>query len=224
MSGNHSVARVELNGLWHSISVARRWRDYPQSQSYAKAQSVCWSLLDRFDEPHRAYHNTGHILALLEHAAAAGKLVADPHRMAMAIWFHDAVYDPDRTDNETESAALAHKNLKHLGEKDAFIDDVAAMILATIKHQLPEKASSDMKLFLDFDLSILGAAPDIYAAYAAAIRAEYRFVPDDVYRTGRRAVLEKFQNREKLYFTEYGAALWETQARTNLQNEIASLS
>ncbi len=224
MSGNHSVARVELNGLWHSISVARRWRDYPQSQSYAKAQSVCWSLLDRFDEPHRAYHNTGHVLALLDHAAEAGKLVADPHMMAMAIWFHDAVYDPARTDNETESAVLARKNLKHLGEKDAFIDDVAEMILATTRHQLPEKASGDMKLFLDFDLSILGSAPEIYADYAAAIRAEYGFVAEDAYRAGRRAVLEKFQHREKLYFTDHGAALWEIQARTNLQNEIASLS
>jgi predicted metal-dependent HD superfamily phosphohydrolase len=148
----------------------------------------------------------------------------DPDAVALAIWFHDAIYDPTRTDNESESAALARTSLSNLREPEAMIAAVEQMILATIKHQLPENASDDLKLFLDFDLSILGSAPEIYASYAQAIRTEYAFVPEENYRIARRAVLENFLNRERLYFSEYGAQKWESQARENLQNEIAQLA
>jgi predicted metal-dependent HD superfamily phosphohydrolase len=223
MSSNPNVSRLELNSVWHDLAVARRWRDYPQSPSYAKAASVGWGLLDRFEEPHRAYHNSLHVLALLQHAADAAELVSDPHKMALAIWFHDAIYDPKAQDNEAQSAALARTNLMHLGEKDPFVADIEAMILATVKHQLPENAAADLKLFLDFDLSILGSTPETYATYAAAIRAEYAFVPDEVYQPGRRAVLENFLKRPELYFTDHGKQKWEKVARENLAGEIARL-
>jgi predicted metal-dependent HD superfamily phosphohydrolase len=224
MSSNPNVSRFELNSVWHSMAVERRWKDYPQSPSYAKAASVGWGLLDRFEEPHRAYHNSMHVLALLQHAEDAHELVSDPHKMALAIWFHDAIYDPKAQDNEAQSAALAQTSLKHLGEKDPFVADVETMILATVKHQLPENASNDLQLFLDFDLSILGSTPETYASYAAAIRTEYHFVPDDVYKPGRRAVLENFRKRDRLYFTDYAFDKWEAAARENLTTEIGQLA
>lgn len=218
------TVRPELNGLWQALAVERRWKDYPQSQSYAKAQSVGWGLLDRFDEKHRAYHTGSHILALLEHLEAAKPLVTDPISVALAIWFHDAVYDPARTDNEVESANLARTLLGHLGESKALIDAVETMIMATIKHLPPDEATTDLKLFLDFDLSILGSSPETYASYAGAIRQEYAFVPDESYRSARLAVLQNFLARADLYFTDHGRATWDSQARRNLAAEIEQLS
>jgi predicted metal-dependent HD superfamily phosphohydrolase len=222
MSSEVRAIRLELNGLWQTMAIRRGWRDYPQSQSYSKAASVGWGLMDRFEEPHRAYHNSQHMLALLTHAQNAQSLLRDADTVALAIWFHDAIYDPTRTDNENESAALARTALANLRESEVIMAAVEQMILATIKHQAPENASDDLKLFLDFDLSILGSAPDIYARYAAAIRTEYGFVPEDAYRPARRAVLEKFLSRDRLYFSDHGFHVWEVQARENLRAEIAT--
>jgi predicted metal-dependent HD superfamily phosphohydrolase len=78
------------------------------------------------------------------------------------------------------------------------------------------KACGDAALFLDIDLSILGAVPERFAVYDAAIRREYEHVPDDLYRTGRRAVLKTFLERDPLYLTKTFAVRFEKQARANL--------
>jgi predicted metal-dependent HD superfamily phosphohydrolase len=215
---NHRSSDTELQALWRALAAARQWPD-----ATADAPVIGGALLQRYAEPHRAYHTGQHILALLHHATAADSSLDDPHAVAFAIWFHDAIYDPMRHDNEVQSAALARETLTKLGDT-AIIPAVEAMILATIKHQLPENASNDLKLFLDFDLSILGTPPETYAAYSAAIRSEYSFVPEENYRLGRRAILENFLQRDALYFTDYGHQKWETQARLNLAAEIATLS
>ena len=62
-----------------------------------------------------------------------------------------------------------------------------------------------------------------YRAYAEAIRREYAFVPDQLYRPGRRRALEGFLARERIYLTDRLGALWERAARTNLAGEIAEL-
>ncbi len=53
-------------------------------------------------------------------------------------------------------------------------------------------------------------------AYAQAIRQEYAAVPDELYRPGRRRVLEGFLARPQIYLTERLRALWEAPARANL--------
>jgi predicted metal-dependent HD superfamily phosphohydrolase len=97
------------------------------------------------------------------------------------------------------------------------------MILATKKHQLSLE-SKDLKFFLDADLVILGAAADRYDRYAADVRKEYAHVPEADYRAGRSAVLKKFLERPRLYFTEAMRERFEAAARENLQREIMLLS
>lgn len=59
--------------------------------------------------------------------------------------------------------------------------------------------------------------------YARQIRREYSFVPAEVYRAKRAAVLEKFLKCEALYKTPQLREELEEQARENLARELARL-
>lgn len=182
------------------------------------AQDIGFDLAACHTEPHRHYHTMEHVMAVLRHLT---DLHASTPVSRLAAFFHDAVYDPTRTDNEAQSAELAHEVLTAVDRPEA--DDVAAVVLATAKHQVPAGAPRETAPFLDADLAILAAPADVYDTYAANIRTEYQHMPEQEFRSGRRAVLTGFLQRDHLFFTTAGQATFEAAARANLQREIASL-
>jgi predicted metal-dependent HD superfamily phosphohydrolase len=143
--------------------------------------------------------------------------------MDAAIWFHDAIYDATRSDNEAESARLAAERLTAEGAPPAFIDEVVRLILLTAGHSVQAGDAIGARL-VSIDLSILGAEPDRYDAYAAAVREEYAYVPEPLYRAGRAAILGRFLESEALFADPIWAGRYETQARSNLTREIAALT
>jgi predicted metal-dependent HD superfamily phosphohydrolase len=182
-------------------------------------------LLQRYREPHRTYHTTAHILALLALLKVHGGAARDPDALKLAILYHDIVYDPRRADNEAASAELARAELKALGVTTVLVERVAQLILAT-QHgaHVTDATDTDLALLLDLDLSVLAAPPSDYDSYASAIRHEYGHVPGLLYRLGRRRVLQKFLDADHVYLTPALAAAWEHQARANLVREITTLS
>ncbi|MBO0724103.1 MAG: hypothetical protein J2P52_00765 [Blastocatellia bacterium] len=140
-----------------------------------------------------------------------------------AVWFHDVIYDTRSPDNEEKSAEFAAEALARLGVPERTITVVREMILAT-KHHRGEDLSWDVKVFLDLDTSILGAPEEIYNEYSRAIRKEYSWVPDVLYREGRTKVLSNFLRRERIYHTEEIRTKYEAQARHNIAEEIKTLS
>lgn len=181
----------------------------------------------RYSEPHRHYHDMSHIEALLTGLRHMQTPLEDPGAVELAVWYHDAIYDPHAGDNEAQSADLLVAELKGRVD-DATVRRAETMIRATFRHNLPEGLTdaekSDCAAFLDLDLAILGADPATFDAYDANIRKEYSFVPDDLYRPARRAVLEGFLGRPRLYFTEPASRRLELPARTNLQRAIDRLA
>jgi len=175
-------------------------------------------LVEKHSEPQRHYHTVDHIEAVLRHLQTLQALTITT---GFAAFFHDAIYDPTRSDNEVQSANLARSFLgvSHVVEAD----NVAAIIDATARHELTDGLPADAASFLDADLAILGQSPKVYGAYTLAIRAEYTHLSDDDFRTGRAAVLESFVDRPSLYFTDVGRDLWEEAARANIANEIQAL-
>ncbi|MBZ9683762.1 MULTISPECIES: hypothetical protein [unclassified Mesorhizobium] len=175
----------------------------------------------------RHYHNLTHIEAMLELADDYRTLLDDPEAVEAAIWFHDAVYDSRAKDNEAQSAALAEQKLA--GRIDAGrLSRVSAMILATATHQLPlfddVAATRDASLFLDMDLSILGAAPDAFDAYERAVRHEYGWVEEPMWRAGRGAVLKSFLARPHIFHTQEFRQRFEPQARRNMARSLQALT
>ncbi len=179
-----------------------------------------------YDAPGRAYHNGRHLDSLLEHFQAIRPLLLCTEAVEVAIYYHDIVYDPQSPDNEWESMAQMVADLAGTMEAE-IIRDAAVMIEATVSHELPEEADpaviSDCAYFLDMDLSILGAANDDFDAYEAGIRQEYEFVPDLQYCSARGEILNRFLNRQRLYFTDYFSSRYEARARLNVMRSLALL-
>lgn len=180
-------------------------------------------LVQKYSEKHRYYHNLSHVSSLLCAAENFKEKFVDYRSARLAIWFHDAVYEPKRTDNEAESARLAAACLEKLEMPEKLIEKIQRMILATEKHDA-KSLDFDDRLFLDLDLGVLGTDKKTYGEYKRAIRREYSFVPFFLYRRARRRILENFLSREFLYFTEEMREKCERHARRNIANEIKELS
>jgi predicted metal-dependent HD superfamily phosphohydrolase len=181
-------------------------------------------LVAAYSGPERHYHNLEHLGEMFR---VAGRLAAhtdDPAALQLAIWFHDAVYDPRAKDNEAKSATLAADVLRPLGVPAATVERVARLVNATAHLASAEPpADRDTAVLLDADLAILGAAEERYRRYAADIRKEYAFVPEADYRTGRAAVLRTFLARPRIFLTQLMFEEGEARARANLVWEIALL-
>jgi predicted metal-dependent HD superfamily phosphohydrolase len=199
----------------------RAWRDSRWALGIGPDDAALGDLIARYSEPHRAYHGLTHVDACLAVLELHRGLAARIGEVATALLFHDAIYDPTRRDNEVESAKLARAVLMRASVDTAAIDRVEAMILATRDHD--PHGSSDAALLLDVDLSILGEDRATFDAFDRAIRKEYAFVPDDEYRSGRRAVLERFLSRPRIFHTDAMHEEREARARENLTFAIARL-
>ncbi|MFD3516091.1 hypothetical protein [Streptomyces sp. NPDC058657] len=181
------------------------------------------NLLARWSEPQRHYHTTAHLAAVLGHLDALADHAADPDAVRLAAWFHDAVYLPERDTNEDRSARLAERALPELGISAQVTAEVARLVRLTVTHD-PDPEDTNGEALCDADLAILAAPPEAYAAYAAAVRSEYAFVPDPDFRTGRAAVLAQLLALPRLFRTPYGTRNWAEAARHNLSTELKLLT
>ena len=173
----------------------REWRWDPK---------ILEELRARYAEPHRRYHTLEHIAHCLEEFDPA--MAADPEAVELAIWFHDAIYDPRRSDNEERSAA---RLLELMPEAKR----AAELVLVTKHH----KASTpDEALLVDVDLAILGQPAERFDLYERQIREEYAWVPKLVFKMKRASILRGFLKRPFIYGTELFRAKYEAAARANL--------
>lgn len=202
-------------------------------------------LIAAYTQPDRHYHNLHHIEHFLTILDPLGQrsyrfttntsdrslpTLQDPLSVSLAAWFHDYIYNSQASDNELQSANAAKELLTHLSTLNEArarqilprIDRIQQLILATSGHQT-DPNDSDLCIFLDADLAILGADPARYQAYARAIRREYSWVSDSDYRSGRSRVLASFLHRDRLYYTDVLFDELESIARLNLESEIDSL-
>ncbi|QYI99632.1 hypothetical protein KUV46_09735 [Thalassovita mediterranea] len=183
-------------------------------------------LKARYGEPQRHYHTWDHIEALKRHFDSLKAHWHRPEPVLWALYWHDAIYDPTRPDNEELSARLLEEEGPgHLRAADLAF--AAEIIRATAKHEEPEGLSdddgADLALFLDIDLSILGAPEPVFDQYEVNVRKEYAFVPEEAFRAGRTKVLKSFADRPAIYFTGEGQSRWDAQARRNLARSLAQL-
>ena len=174
--------------------------------------------------PGRFYHSVDHLDDCLTQLDAVDGLEARERMLLrFAILWHDVVYDPKRSDNEEQSAERARRELAQAGAAAEDCDEVARLILLTKGHRV---AADDPlgALLVSIDLSILGAEPERYRAYAADIRREYAHVPEEAYRAGRAAVLRHLLAADPLYPHPAWRARLEGRARANMAAELEALA
>ncbi|GHH66381.1 hypothetical protein GCM10017673_11770 [Streptosporangium violaceochromogenes] len=191
-----------------------RWR----SLAGPGADRLGTELISRYGEPHRRYHTADHLEAVLSHVDALAANAANPDLVRLAAWFHDAVYDPRRSDNEERSARLAERDLPALGLETGAVSTVARLVRLTRTHD-PAPGDADGAVLCDADLAILASPREVYAAYAAAVREEYSFVPEEAFRKGRAAVLRSLLALPAIFRLTGD----EAGARANIRAELARL-
>jgi predicted metal-dependent HD superfamily phosphohydrolase len=183
------------------------------------ADALGEALIRAWDEPQRKYHDQSHLIWLLDEADRRAALIGDRAFMGYAIWFHDAVYESGRPDNETLSADWARSSLAH----DADLASRVAHVIEMTKDHAAGEAEGDAALFLDMDIAILGAPWEAYCAYAAGIRAEYPHIVDPAFAGGRGVFLEKQLAHPRTFRTDvYETEFGET-ARANMRWELGEM-
>ena len=179
-------------------------------------------LVARHAEPHRRYHTGEHLAEVLDRIDELAAHAGDAEVVRLAAWFHDAVYDPRRGDNEERSAWLAERMLTDTDVAPDVVAEVARLVRLTTTHA-PEPGDLNGQVLCDADLAILAAEPERYAAYAAAVREEYAFVPDEHFRQARAEVLRGLLELPRLYGTPSGYERFEAAARHNVGTELLLL-
>ncbi|MFE5208991.1 hypothetical protein [Streptomyces sp. NPDC056600] len=207
-----------LRARWaRTLTAARGGAAEPDPAPYAE------NLLARWAEPQRHYHTLTHLTAVLDRVDELERHAADADVVRLAAWFHDAVYRPDRSENEERSARIAETALPEAGVDAARTTEVARLVRLTVTHD-PAEDDRDGQVLCDADLAVLASPPEAYAAYTAAVRQEYHFVPPELFREGRAAVLRQLLELPRLYRTPHGAERWEATARYNLRAEMDLLT
>jgi predicted metal-dependent HD superfamily phosphohydrolase len=179
------------------------------------------ALIAAYSQKHRYYHTVTHIEHCLRELDLAQDLANEPAEVELALWFHDAVYDPHSSNNEERSADWACELLNRHGVDTSRVDRVRTHIMAT-RHEAPA-TQPDSQLLVDIDLSILGVDEASYARFESDVRQEYRWVPSILFRRKRAEILESFLARTRIYNTEPFRTRLEAPARRNLATAIANL-
>lgn len=199
--------RANWHQAWQALGVA------------TPDDALCNELQRRYAEPQRHYHTMQHLGECLGWFEREKALAEHPGEVALALWFHDAVYDVHAHDNEARSAHWAREALRTAGAGEAAAERVHALVMATCHDAVPE--GRDAELLIDIDLSILGAERARFDEYERQVGEEYGFVPAAVRLPRRRAILQRFLDRDAIYATPRMHALLEARARANLQRSIA---
>ncbi|MBL9145747.1 MAG: hypothetical protein JNM99_18860 [Verrucomicrobiaceae bacterium] len=199
-----------------------RWHRCCESLGATRRDTDGWHtrLLAAWSEPQRAYHTLQHLEECLD--LLDSSRCTQPSVVEMALWFHDAVYDPKAGDNEERSASMAAEALSDLGLSDSVVQSVRRLIMLTKTHHAGEEV--DDGLLIDIDLAILGQSVERFDQYEEQIRFEYSWVPSEVYREKRAEVLRGFLNRDQIFVTDQMRERFEQPARANLARMVARMS
>ncbi len=223
MDSNTKVIKNNFEGanfLWSS------WRDtvlrldkFPQDED--KDVEIFTLLGIQYKENTRHYHNWNHIKTMIKALYDYPREINDTLSIELAIWFHDAIYIPLRKDNESKSAKFFQEQLSVYLPIER-TRKIMNYIEATKNHQ--KTTDEDLQVLLDLDLAILGQSKNVYQNYAKQIREEYGYVPNFLYKRGRKRVLKNFLEKPVIYQTSFFREQLEEQAKENIKEELEKLS
>lgn len=208
-NGNETALPAKWQAAWRELGV-------PSSDD-----TVYQQLVDRYGEPHRKYHTMQHLSECFTHFETLRSVAQYPAEIAVALWFHDVIYDPRESDNEERSAEWARACAQAAGVSEESAGRIHDLVMATKHDAIP--VGRDAEVIVDVDLAILGAPETRFDEYEEQVREEYAWVPEETFGAGRWKVLQQFAGRESIYQTECFRDSRERQARENIARSLAWL-
>jgi len=181
-----------------------------------------WHELEgAYSQKGRHYHTLAHLEKMLVELNNIKAKIQDWDTVLFSLYYHDAVYNVLKSDNEEQSAEFAQTRLKAIDVPLPIIDTCYKQIIATKKHAFSD--NTDTNYFTDADLSILGKDSETYTTYTQQVRKEYSIYPDLFYKPGRKKVLQHFLEMDSIFKTDYFFTKYETAAKQNLSKELETL-
>ncbi|XP_067677643.1 uncharacterized protein [Haliotis asinina] len=208
------MTTTEIHIIWtelcHDIGVA------------VEVADKWWTtIVNKYTEDQRHYHTLDHIADMCVFYNNWKQRLRNSSAVALAIFFHDIVYDPKSSSNEQDSIQM-FRDFAHEAELDAYLKDAAIQLIdATITHVAVD--NTDLKFFLDFDMAVLGRPAEGYSNYASQIQREYGHLDNATFNSKRSQVLQNFLARDHIFSTEEFTQLYEGKARSNMAKEITLL-
>jgi predicted metal-dependent HD superfamily phosphohydrolase len=204
------------------MTTIARWQSVWRELGAADSNSELFQrLVACYSEPHRKYHTMQHLEECFALMDRVGSSAEQPAEVELALWFHDAIYNTRKSDNEKRSAEWARESAIAGSVSDDQATRIFELVMATRHNALP--VGRDAEVLVDVDLGILGAEAPRFDEYETQIRQEYSWVPDFIYRRERRKVLQEFANRTSVYSTKYFRDEFESRARDNLTRSLSRL-
>lgn len=196
------------------------WNRHASPGSKVVPGDVYRTLMDSYGEPGRRYHTAAHIAHCLAQFDPAAPLMRDPDAVEMALWFHDAIYEPRATDNEARSAEMFQARASGALDDD-FVSRVFELIMVTTHQEPPD--DPDAEYMVDVDLSSFGLPWDEFRRDSDAVREEYAHVDDARFYATQLRFLRSLLNRSPLYCTPYFRDRLELRARENITRHVEEL-
>lgn len=203
------------------------------------------TLIARYNEPQRFYHNLTHIQHLFlklsnflismgpegvpsftneirGEAKYHGGMTAHQHReIVLMIWFHDSVFATDKenfANNEVLSAEffLYTYNLKKT-KLNGMAQVVYDGILASAKHvYTQDNLTVTQQIFLDLDLCGMGEDYDFFTANGETIRKEFEWVDETTFMANRKVFFNMLLARDNIYYHPLMRKKYEETTRANI--------
>lgn len=202
--------------LWHRLGASGSW------------QPIYDRLVERYREPHRAYHTLDHVAECLCLLDTHRLLAGGPTLIEWALWRHDECYDPSapRFQNEVTSAEWSASDLRTGSVEEPLIRKASEYILCTAHHPSFPPVG-DGRLVADIDRAVLGASWRDYERYMLGIEREYRYqdaISELQYVRRRQAIflIPTLAMKRIFHIDEFHARL-DGSARRNMEQELSLL-
>lgn len=149
-------------------------------------------VLLNYNEPHRFYHTTQHLLEVITNLTHFEVFEDD---VFLAAVYHDAIYNPKASDNEEQSANLFLEHAKNSNLTQEQKNSVTQLILDT-KNHIPSSDKSQQLITADLD--ILNQPLNKLIEYEHQIFKEFQFVDYSIYTPKRIEVLTSLNKNNNL--------------------------
>ena len=195
------------------------WRRCLLDNASDHSAEIHQRLTSAYNEPQRHYHtldHIGHCLSLFDQCKA---LLDNPDALELAIWFHDAIFETGKPDNELRSAEL-YQSLSADVHPNELRELVGRLIIATL-HDGGSLEDKDAGYMVDIDLSSFGLPWEDFLRDTQDLRKECGHLSDEEYYQRQSSFRTGLMARPKFYMTDYFYERYEQQARENLERYFA---
>jgi len=169
---------------------------YEKNKNYIISEFSDWTwdkIVDKWNEPHRFYHNVEHLNFLIEQIDILHRINSiskiEFNKLIIAAYFHDIVYDPKLNNNEEESVKIFLEECEDNDSLNEHSKKEICKIIMDTKYRIEPKDKLS-KIFWEMDNSVLTFPINKLIEVEHKIFQEYQWVDYRKYRLGRIQFLE----------------------------------